>query len=100
LPLGQLRLREAGGSGGHKGLCSIIESLGGCEKFARLRVGIGRIGPMGTDLTDHVLGKFGAAEREAAESVAQEASEAVECVVKEGLTKAMNKYNRRKGESV
>ena len=104
LPLGQLRLREAGGSGGHNGLRSIIESLGGHEEFARLRVGIGRIG---TDLTDHVLGRFAAVEREAAESAAREAAEAVACVVKEGLTKAMNRFNRKappkaepEGESV
>jgi PTH1 family peptidyl-tRNA hydrolase len=107
LPLGQLRLRESGGSGGHNGLRSIIESLGGCEEFARLRVGIGRIRPIGTDLTDHVLGRFSAAEREAAEAAAREAAEAVACCVKEGLTKAMNRYNRkappkaeREGESV
>jgi peptidyl-tRNA hydrolase, PTH1 family len=107
LPLGQLRLREAGGSGGHNGLRSIIESLGGCEGFPRLRVGIGRIGPVGADLSGHVLGRFGAGEREAAETAAREAAEAVACVVKEGLTKAMNRYNRkappkaeREGEAV
>jgi len=107
LPLGQLRLRESGGNGGHNGLRSIIESLGGCEKFARLRVGIGRCGPVGEDITGHVLGRFRAAEREAAEAAVTEAAEAVACCVKEGLTKAMNQYNRKappkaeaEGESV
>jgi len=107
LPLGQLRLRESGGSGGHNGLRSIIESLGGCEEFARLRVGIGRRGTAGEDITGHVLGRFGAVEREAAEEAAAEAAEAVACCVKEGLTKAMNRFNRkappkaeREGESV
>ena len=42
LPVGQLRLRGSGGSGGHNGLRSIIEALGGVEEFARLRIGIGR----------------------------------------------------------
>ena len=47
LPLGQIRLRASGGSGGHNGLRSIIEALGGNEEFARLRVGIGRSAPVG-----------------------------------------------------
>src|SRR5437870_5716695 len=46
LPLGQLRLRQSGGSGGHNGLRSIIEGLGGSEEFPRLRVGIGRTEPV------------------------------------------------------
>jgi PTH1 family peptidyl-tRNA hydrolase len=50
LPLGQIRLRVAGGSGGHNGLRSIIETLGGDEEFARLRVGIGRSAPLGADI--------------------------------------------------
>jgi len=107
LPLGQIRLRESGGSGGHNGLRSIIESLGGCEEFARLRVGIGRRGPAGEDITGHVLGRFASAEREAAEAAAAEAAAAIACCVKEGLTKAMNRFNRKappkagqEGESV
>ncbi len=56
LPLGQIRLRPSGGSGGHNGLRSIIEALGGSEEFARLRIGIGRTAPLGTDITGHVLG--------------------------------------------
>jgi PTH1 family peptidyl-tRNA hydrolase len=100
LPLGQLRLRLAGGSGGHNGLRSIIEALGGDEHFARLRVGIGRTGPVGADITDHVLGKFAPAERAAADEAIQQAVAAVECCVKEGLTTAMNQFNRKKGESL
>lgn len=99
LPLGQIRLRASGGSGGHNGLRSIIESLGGNEEFARLRVGIGRTGRVGEDITDHVLGRFSPQERELAEQAIAMAAEAVECCVKEGLTAAMNQFNRRKGES-
>jgi len=95
LPLGQLRLRESGGSGGHNGLRSIIEALGGSEQFARLRVGIGRRGAAGEDITGHVLGRFAAAERETAEAAVAEAADAVVCCVKEGLTKAMNRFNRK-----
>jgi peptidyl-tRNA hydrolase, PTH1 family len=99
LPLGQLRLRLSGGSGGHNGLRSIIEALGS-EGFARLRVGIGRREPMGTDITNHVLGKFSAAERTAAREAAEEAVAAVECCLKEGLTAAMNQFNRKKGDTI
>jgi len=99
LPLGQLRLRLTGGSGGHNGLSSIIESLGS-EEFARLRVGIGRREPVGTDITDHVLGKFSAAERTAAREAAEQAVAAVECCLKEGLTAAMNQFNRKKGDVI
>ena len=55
LPLGKLRMRASGGSGGHNGLKSIIEEIGG-EDFPRLRVGIGR---GGDDAIDHVLTTFG-----------------------------------------
>jgi peptidyl-tRNA hydrolase, PTH1 family len=98
LSLGQVRLRASGGSGGHNGLRSIIESLGGNEEFPRLRIGIGRTGPVGEDITDHVLGRFSAAERKVAEEMMEEAVKAVECCLREGLTTAMNHFNRKKGE--
>jgi PTH1 family peptidyl-tRNA hydrolase len=100
LPLGQLRLRQSGGSGGHNGLRSVIEALGGSEEFPRLRVGIGRTGPVGEDITDHVLGRFASPEREQARQAIEQAVEAVECCVREGLTTAMNRFNRRKGDDV
>ena len=99
LPLGQIRLRLSGGSGGHNGLRSIIEALGGEERFARLRVGIGRTTPLGADITGHVLGKFAAQERELAEETVGIAVEAIECCLREGLTEAMNQFNRRKSAS-
>src|SRR3989442_13554639 len=73
LPLGQLRLRGSGGSGGHNGLRSIIEALGGNEEFARLRVGIGRRELVGADITNHVLGRFATDERDAARDAVEEA---------------------------
>ena len=99
LALGQIRLRGSGGSGGHNGLRSIIESLGGSEEFARLRIGIGRSGAVGEDITGHVLGRFSAAERELVRGAVEEAVEAVECCWQEGLAAAMNRFNRRKGEA-
>lgn len=95
LPVGQLRLRSSGGSGGHNGLRSIIEALGGDEGFARLRVGIGRTAPVGEDITDHVLGRFTREERELADKATCQAVEAVLCCLKEGLTTTMNKFNRK-----
>src|SRR5580704_9016860 len=96
LPLGQIRLRIAGGSGGHNGLRSIIETLGGNEEFARLRVGIGRSAPLGADISGHVLGRFAPSEHKLAEQAVTTAMEAVECCLREGLTEAMNQFNRKK----
>ena len=62
-----------------------------------MRVGIGRTGPAGEDITDHVLGKFSAQERKAAKQAVEVAAEAVECCVREGLTQAMNQL---KGQPV
>lgn len=106
LPLGQIRLRASGGSGGHNGLRSIIETLGGNEAFARLRVGIGRPSvesgagetPPGADITDHVLGLFAPAERAMAEQAVSAAVDAIRCCWREGLAEAMNQFNRRKPE--
>jgi len=96
LPLGQIRLRIAGGSGGHNGLRSIIETLGDNEEFARLRVGIGRSAPLGADISGHVLGRFAPSERESAEQAVAVAVEAVDCCLLEGVTKAMNQFNRKR----
>ena len=91
LPLGRLRVRRGGGSGGHRGLASIIEAVG-TEAFIRLRVGIGREAS-GRDLVDHVLTPFAAAERSAAEAVAARAAAAVCCIVEAGVDAAMNRFN-------
>ncbi|MGO9526910.1 MAG: aminoacyl-tRNA hydrolase [Verrucomicrobiia bacterium] len=95
LPLGQIRLRLSGGSGGHNGLRSIIETLGGNEEFARLRIGIGRTAPLGTDITGHVLGRFAPVERKVAEEAVATAVEAMECCLRDGLAEAMNRFNRK-----
>jgi PTH1 family peptidyl-tRNA hydrolase len=95
LPLGQIRLRLSGGSGGHNGLRSIIETLGGNEDFARLRIGIGRTAPLGTDITGHVLGRFGPEEREVAAEAVATAAEAMECCLRDGIVEAMNQFNRK-----
>ena len=98
LPLGRMKVIASGGSGGHNGLRSIIESLGGEEAFPRVRIGIGRSAPVGTDIADHVLGKFAPPERTAAEAAVVRGAEAVECCVMRGLAVAMNQFNRKSAE--
>jgi PTH1 family peptidyl-tRNA hydrolase len=86
---GALRLRAQGGSGGHKGMTSIIQRLGSRE-FARIRIGIGR---PDNEAIDWVLGKFSPTEQKLMEEVISQAAAAVECWVKQGIDRAMNEYN-------
>lgn len=89
LPLGRLRVRAKGSAGGHKGLLSIIRSLG-TQEFPRIRIGIGS--PKG-DTVDFVLGKFERAERGAARAAAGRAADAVEVILAVDITEAMNRFN-------
>jgi len=93
LPLGSIRLRPGGSSGGHKGVQSIIDSLQ-CQSFARLRIGIGHP-PTGEDVVDYVLEPFSPEERLVLEDVWELAADAARCWVKMGIETAMNRYNRR-----
>jgi PTH1 family peptidyl-tRNA hydrolase len=91
LPLGRLRARARGSSGGHNGLKSISQHLG-TEEFARLRVGVGR-GDGRRDLADHVLARFDAEEQPTIESAILRAADAVDVFVSEGLEAVMNRFN-------
>jgi PTH1 family peptidyl-tRNA hydrolase len=91
LPLGTLRLRPGGGSGGQKGVASIIERLGTSD-FPRLRLGIGRP-PGRMDAAAYVLQDFSSAEQPLVSEVLNRAVDAVLTFVVEGLERAMNKYN-------
>ena len=92
LPLGTLRLRPSGSSGGHHGLESIEQHLGS-QKFARLRVGIGREDPARRQIAGHVLTAFTAAEVPLLEKVIALATDQAECWVDEGPALAMNRFN-------
>ncbi len=92
LPVGMLRLRASGSSGGHRGLESLEGVLG--SGFARLRVGVGSA-ESAEGLRDHVLEEFEDDEKEAVEAALDEAADAVECWLAEGLLAAMNRFNRR-----
>ena len=98
LPLGKMRLRLSGSAGGHNGMKSAIAHLS-TQNFPRLRIGIGR--PQGTTSSDepgavsHVLGRFSSAETQLMSEVLQLVVECIELSLKQGVEKAMNRYNSR-----
>jgi PTH1 family peptidyl-tRNA hydrolase len=92
LPLGSIRLKPSGGSGGHHGLESINQALGD-GRYPRLRLGIARPQQRGRDIAGHVLGRFAQDERQVWQGVLERASELAECWLREGIVTAMNRYN-------
>jgi PTH1 family peptidyl-tRNA hydrolase len=98
LPLGKIRIREKGSSGGHNGLKSIIARLG-TRDFPRIRVGIapnessdGAAAPE-VDAVEHVLSDFTDAEKTVMREVYLKVTAAIHCILAEGISAAMNKYN-------
>ncbi len=96
LPLGKIRLKGKGGSGGHNGIQSIIFHLQS-ENFKRLKIGIGRPPTTGdkqvADTADYVLTSFGKEEEEVIEEAVSRAVEAVLHFIAYGLNETMNKFN-------
>lgn len=92
LPQGTIRLRPQGGAGGHNGMRSIIEHLA-TDNFPRLRIGIGRP-PGQMDPAAYVLQDFRPEEEAEMTLVRQEAADALELWLREGLPSAMNRYNQ------
>ena len=98
LPLGKIRLRASGGSGGQKGMNSIVSALGSTD-FPRIRVGIGRPQVAGVPSTDediivnHVLSDFSPQEEEAVKLAVVGVAEAVDCFLAQGIEAAMSKFN-------
>ena len=91
LPLGRLRLREQGGSGGHNGLESVIAQFG-TEEIPRLRVGIGAAPREGS--IDYVLSRFFDEEKPIVRATIDRAVQALKCVIDNGLVSAMNTFNK------
>jgi peptidyl-tRNA hydrolase, PTH1 family len=91
LPLGRLRLRTGGGTGGHSGLESIIMQFG-TEEIPRLRIGIGQAPPEGS--VDYVLSRFFEEEKPIVRSTIDRAVDAVKCSIDNGLISAMNTFNK------
>ncbi len=100
LPVGRIRIRKGGSSGGHHGIESIIAEIGTAD-FARVRIGIGH--PTETDdiagagVINHVLGDFSPDERKAMDEVVPRVTEALDCLLTAGLEDAMNRFNRAAG---
>lgn len=93
MPLGVIRLKRGGGPGGHKGLLSIIDSLGSAD-FLRLRLGIGKPDDR-RKMEDYVLQFFSPAEMATVSRVTALAVEAIEETISFGLQAAMNKYHTK-----
>jgi PTH1 family peptidyl-tRNA hydrolase len=92
LPYGTLRLRSAGGHGGHNGVRSVIEHLS-TEEFARVRLGVGSELLTHTPTDRFVLGSFSAAEQEALPALLSTAVAALQCAKTHGFAVAMDRYN-------
>ena len=91
LPVGSIRLRVRGGSGGHNGMKSIIDAVG-TQEFPRLRIGVGRPARSGAEV-EHVLGAMSRVEKASVDDAVSRAAEAVEAVVRDGVVEAMNRFN-------
>ncbi|HNT66570.1 MAG TPA: aminoacyl-tRNA hydrolase [bacterium] len=91
LPLGRIRLRGYGSSGGHRGVESVIQELGD-NRFPRLRGGIGPC-PNGMKAADFVLNPFSESEKPLVQQTIERASEAITSFIVQGLEKSMNLYN-------
>jgi len=90
---GRLRIKQAGGDGGHNGIKSIIEALD-TQQFVRLKIGIGRPAPH-RDSADYVLEPFTNDELEVLTPCLDRAVDALECLIHRGTITAMNQFNVR-----
>ncbi len=93
LALGNVKIKEKGGHGGHKGVNSLMDALGN-DRFVRIRIGIGR--PETVSVTDYVLGNFTPEERAVLDETVQRAKEAAVCVLCHGTKEGMNRFNTKK----
>jgi PTH1 family peptidyl-tRNA hydrolase len=93
LPLGSIRIRERGGAAGHKGMTSIQGALG-TEEVLRVRLGIAPEREV-SDASRYVLSQFRKSQYELLDQVLDTAADAVETILKEGPSAAMNRFNRR-----
>lgn len=92
LKTGQIRIRESGSAGGHNGLSDIIQKLG-TDQFIRIRCGVGNDFRPGQQ-ADYVLSPFKTVEKELTSFMIDRATDAVLSIIKDGLNKSMNVYNK------
>ncbi len=95
LPLGTVRLRSGGGSGGHNGVKSIISDVG-TEAFSRMRIGIDR--PRFNNVVDYVLQPFSEEEQPILENTLPLAVDAATEFIEQGIVAAMNKFNKKSAQ--
>ena len=94
LPPAEVRVKAGGGLAGHNGLRSVVRHLGS-QDFLRVRIGVGKP-PSKERGADHVLSRLPKRQRELFDVAVQEAADAVEAIVLEGVAAAMNTYNTRR----
>ena len=92
LPLGKLRIRKSGSAGGHNGLKHIIQLLG-TDQFPRLKIGVGGKPHPDYNMADWVLGQFQGEDKKTIDDAVARAADAVECLLADGIDRAMNQYN-------
>jgi len=92
LDFGRIKIIEKGGHGGHNGVRSLMDAFGGGD-FSRLRIGIGR---SGTDVTNHVLGKYSADESKILDQVITRSRDAVVTILCKGIKDGMNRFNNQR----
>lgn len=93
LEVGALRLRKFGSAGTHNGMRSVVQHLNS-DRFPRIRLGIGANGKR--DIIDHVIGGFSKDEVPVLEEAVTKAVSAIECMLGEGIDRAMSQYNTKK----
>ncbi len=107
IEFGSLRIRLRGSGGGHRGMESIIEQLG-TKDFPRIRMGIGRpeekesksqrVKESG-NIADYVLNSFDSEEKDMLKQMLDRTKEALDTILKDGIKKAMNRFNKNKEDS-
>tara|TARA_R110002073_G_scaffold118918_5_gene259117 strand:+ start:28547 stop:29263 length:717 start_codon:yes stop_codon:yes gene_type:complete len=93
LPVGFIRVRKTGSAGGHNGLSNIDQLLGGAD-YQRIRIGVGNV-PKFMNQADWVLSKFMKEEHDDVDRSIKAAADATQCMLDEGISKAMNAFNTK-----
>ncbi len=92
LPVGKLRLRRGGSAGGHNGLKNIILHLGS-DQFPRVKIGVGEKPHPDYDMAEWVLSRFIGEDKRTMDEAIKRAADSVECCIREGMDRAMNRFN-------
>jgi PTH1 family peptidyl-tRNA hydrolase len=94
LPFGRIKINRNSGSGGHKGVQSVIDRLG-TKDFLRLRLGIGSTRKQRIPAEQYVLKRFSLSEKLRLNSVLETSAQALLCLINEGEAACMTKFNQR-----